>query len=1141
MAQLASLIRRMPVGWIGRFILLRLLARWQATAAWIMGVGLVAVIGATIPLYTVSIAQIGMVQRLEHAPAQNAQVSARTSLRAAQFAPLDAAWARMDSHIRQHVATAFSGVLDGWVLKIVSAGETTPMQVVVQDTDLPARLSVAHFESWQQAAYLVEGEWPAEPSDPAIDLEAALGRDMATQLGLQAGSDIVLEQRGWESSIPVRVRITAIVEAIDALQTGTPPMLRISSAPNGGLESNILTTRASFLRVAEAHVPDTGTTFGWWVLFDHSALEYAHRADAIAGVEAFKRRIVEQDVAGAEGSTFIFATQLPAILDEYETEVDTLRAPFGILLLEIGVLALFYLMVTAALLRRSDRREIAILKSRGIASGRLLTLHAAEALVICTLAAAIAPFVSQWFLEWIVPLLTRIEHLDLTLDRTVFAAATIAAGVAGIVQVATLLPVLRLPLTSGGGAQARDVKSPWWQRYYVDLVLLLIGAAAFWRLITNRSPLNTTQTGSVQADPLLLLAPVLLFVAVGSVLLRVFPAVSGALARLVARRRQLTAPLAAWHVSREPAHYGQITFLLALAIGIGWLATSFQVTLARSQHDRAAYAVGSDIRIEERDTTIKTRRIRPLAFYTALPSVEAISPAARYFVPNIGSEGRQSVAGEVLAVDPATFGAVSYWRDDLGELMLPDSAAALPTPGRVLPVRPARISLWARLDQPVLDAMARPVLSESGAVLYEPNTDQLRAMVGIGARLRDANGMPVHVALSIVDLLPDSGWAYLEGSVPETVPGDLRLESIYWHNGWQWHWTRSRSYRLYLAALALTAPDGTHVALDWLANDARWDVLHDSGGAIDATADIVPSPDAPGDLRNSESFRVTWDQDGNRSVLGMVLNYPEPGPIPAIVSEELVALNGLLPGTRFQVGAIEYARPWFEMAATTAYFPSLYADRPFIVIDQQALLYTLNRRPSADLFPSEVWLRLEDGASSNAAIDALHAQTDQSIQLSIRTYDDALNSLDENMLLAGLIGLLYLAFGVALALAIISHLTYSALTTFQRRAQYGVLRALGLSANLLVATIALEHLIVLVTGTLLGALLGAGISAQMIPTLALGATGESITPPFMIRFEQAALAQYAVLVLLLMVVTSSASVVLVRRLTLGDLLRFGEE
>lgn len=1141
MAQPASLIRRMPVGWIGRFILLRLLSRWQATAAWIMGVGLVAVIGATIPLYTVSIAQIGMVQRLEHAAAQNAQVSTRTSLRAAQFAPLDAAWARMDSHIRQHVERTFSGVLGGWVLQTVATGETTPLQVVMQQTDLPARLRVAHYEGWQQAAYLVDGEWPAEPADSAIDLEAAIGRDVATQLGLQAGDDIVLEQRGWESSIPVRVRITAIVEAIDVLHTEAPHMLRISSAPGGGLETNILTTRASFLRVAEDYVPDTGTTFGWWVLFDHNALEYARRADAIAGVEAFQRRVVEQDVAGAEGSTFIFATQLPAILDEYESEVDTLRAPFGILLLEIGVLALFYLIVTAALLRRSDRREIAMLKSRGIASGRLLTLHAAEALVICTLAAAIAPFLSQWFLEWIVPLLTRIEHLDLALDATVFAAAALAAGVAGIVQVATLLPVLRLPLTSGGGGQARDVKLPWWQRYYVDLVLLLIGAAAFWRLITNRSPLNTTQTGSVQADPLLLLAPVLLFVAVGSVLLRVFPAVSGALARVVARRRQLAAPLAAWHVSREPAHYGQITFLLALAIGIGWLATSFQATLARSQHDRAAYAVGSDIRIAERDTAIKMRRIRPLAFYTALPGVGAVSPAARYFVPNIGSEGRQSVAGEVLAVDPATFDAVGYWRDDLGDLALPDSAADLPTPGRVLPVRPARISLWARIDLPVLDIASRPVLSEDGTMLFEPDFAQMSTMVNVGMRLRDARGMPVHVALAIVELLPDSGWAYLEGSVPETVPGDLRLESIYWRNGWLWHWTRSRFFRLYLASLAVTDPDGTRVALDWLDEGAQWDVLLDSGAEIDAAGDIVPAPDAPADLHDAMCFRVTWEQFGNRSVLGMVLDYPEAGPIPAVASEKLVALNGLLPGTRFQVGAIEYARPWFELAATTAYFPTLYADRPFIIIDQQALLYTLNRRPSADIFPSEVWLRLEAGASSDAVLDALNAQSDQSIQVSIHTYDDALNSLDENMLLAGLIGLLYLAFGVALALAVISHLTYSALTTFQRRAQYGVLRALGLSANLLVATIALEHLIVLVTGTLLGALLGAGISAQMIPTLALGATGESITPPFMIRFEQAALAQYAVLVLLLMVVTSSASVVLVRRLTLGDLLRFGEE
>ena len=72
-------------------------------------------------------------------------------------------------------------------------------------------------------------------------------------------------------------------------------------------------------------------------------------------------------------------------------------------------------------------------------------------------------------------------------------------------------------------------------------------------------------------------------------------------------------------------------------------------------------------------------------------------------------------------------------------------------------------------------------------------------------------------------------------------------------------------------------------------------------------------------------------------------------------------------------------------------------------------------------------------------------------------------------MLAGLSGLLYLAFCISLTLTVISLLTYTALTALQRRAQYGVLRALGLSKERLVISIALEQVILLVTGTLLGA------------------------------------------------------------------------
>jgi ABC-type antimicrobial peptide transport system permease subunit len=140
-----------------------------------------------------------------------------------------------------------------------------------------------------------------------------------------------------------------------------------------------------------------------------------------------------------------------------------------------------------------------------------------------------------------------------------------------------------------------------------------------------------------------------------------------------------------------------------------------------------------------------------------------------------------------------------------------------------------------------------------------------------------------------------------------------------------------------------------------------------------------------------------------------------------------------------------------------------------------------------------------------------------------------------------LIGLLYLAFGVALVLTVISLLTYVALTAMQRRAEFGVLRALGLSAGRLVASIALEQVMVMLTGVVLGGVLGAAMSSQVLPTLAFGATGEAVTPPFVIQVEQSALIQYVALLLLVLGVTFGASLVLVRRLSLIDLLRFGEE
>ena len=639
---LDAAIRRLPVGWIVRFVLLRLLWRWPSILVTVLSVGLVTVIGATIPLYTASIAQVGMQQRLEQQAARDTQINAHISMSAAEAGNLLAVWSEYDAALRQHVDQTLGAAVPNWVTQTLTLAETTPMQAVYEGEDLPARLRVAYYENWEQTTYLLDGTWPGDPTSPDINLEAAIGQEAADQLALRPGDELVLDQRGWESSIPLRVRITAIVSQPASTVTEAQKMLRVTPSRTGGIESNLLTTRQGLLRVATDYVPDTGTTFGWWVFFDHGALSYARRAEAIRSVEEFHQRLLAQ----FSGMNVMFESRFVPVLEQYEFEVALLNVPFGLLLLQIGALALFFLIVTAALVRRSARSEIAMIRSRGAPHWWLLVLDGLEALIICTVAAVAAPFLARLLLEWIVPLLTWIKHLDLALDATPFIYAGAAAAVSWLALMATLIPLLRGPLLLAGGSMLRGERETWWQRYYLDVVLLVVGAAALWRLINTRSPFATTQRGAVEADPLLLLAPILMFIAVGSLLLRLFPSITSLLAKFASRGRQLIAALATWHISREPAHYGKITFLITLAIGIGWLATSFQATLRRSQYDQAAYATGADVRFEERDTTTKIRRVRPPDTYLQIPGVKAVTQTTRYYVPNAVQEDRQSLSGE---------------------------------------------------------------------------------------------------------------------------------------------------------------------------------------------------------------------------------------------------------------------------------------------------------------------------------------------------------------------------------------------------------------------------------------------------------------------------------------------------------------
>jgi hypothetical protein len=373
----------------------------------------------------------------------------------------------------------------------------------------------------------------------------------------------------------------------------------------------------------------------------------------------------------------------------------------------------------------------------------------------------------------------------------------------------------------------------------------------------------------------------------------------------------------------------------------------------------------------------------------------------------------------------------------------------------------------------------------------------------------------------------------------------MRLVSINWEHR-STNTNGEQNIRLALAEMSLIDSGGIATPFPIL-NDGDWDFVYD-GGAL-ATGEIRAGL-ALDDLRTDVIY-VVFSQEALRTRVGINLNYPAPAPMEAIVSETFAEANGfdLAAGEpeRFQLVNIAGTNVTISPRTAIEYFPSLYnEERPFVIVDVRELMYWLNQRPSAQYYPDEIWVKL---AEENTEVDEVTAVMDdltggvQSDTIRVReeTYAEVFDELETDPLTLGLLGLMFLAFLIGLTLSIVGLLTYAALTAQARRNEFGVLRALGLPSSRVVGSLIFEQIFVVVIAGILGSILGYILSTSVVPTLALGATGEGVVPPFITEIEWPAIGRFWLVMLAVLSFVFAFSFLVVRQLSLSRTLRLGEE
>jgi putative ABC transport system permease protein len=263
---------------------------------------------------------------------------------------------------------------------------------------------------------------------------------------------------------------------------------------------------------------------------------------------------------------------------------------------------------------------------------------------------------------------------------------------------ALLLPALvasRHTIVTFRWERARALLRPLWQRYFIDL-LILVPPLYGWYLLNQQGSIAFLSQGDDPfANPLLFLVPALFCFALSLLFVRLFPLVMSGVAWLMERLPALTSLITFRQLARASNQYTGPLLLISLTLSLATFTASMALTLDDHLVDQVYYQLGSDLNLAELGENTQQQEQQTLPGQQAPPPANDENGARFLFLPvdahldvagvrnatrvgdyaatsNLG--GRQQ-SGRILGIDRVDFPRSAFFRPDfanaesLGSLM----------------------------------------------------------------------------------------------------------------------------------------------------------------------------------------------------------------------------------------------------------------------------------------------------------------------------------------------------------------------------------------------------------------------------------------------------------------------------------------
>ena len=559
-------------------------------------------------------------------------------------------------------------------------------------------ITIGAATAFEDHITLTEGHFPvAAPSPDGNPFEVLVHSDQATKLGLQLGETYLLFNNSMglgNTAVQIPVRVAGVWQAKDEQD-------EYWFYKPWALTDVFFVPESTFTGQVIPQMKTPTSIALWYLVLDGSAVR---PGDTSALLD---RTVEVSQQAAALLPGLQLAVSPVEALQKYQkaaTQLTILLYAFSIPILG---LILVFISLVANLTVGQQRNEIAVLRSRGGTAVQVLGIAFLEALVLCAVALALGWPLSLVFAQAIGRARTFLNFSAASDMQAQMSPSVLRFGLAmaAVALVTLLIPTLgaaRHTIITYKQERARSLRAPWWQRAWLDVLLLILTGYGIYLLrkqgaIATIEPAAPVTASPVAAandpfqNPLLFLIPALGVFALTLVILRVLPLIMRAIVRLVSRTRSVGLLLAARHLARNPGSYAAPLLLLVLTLSLSAYTASLAQTLDNHLYDQSYYQIGADLRVDELGASGGPADVAaylalggkvgeegprwlflPVAEHLKVPGIEAAGRVGRY--PATAQMSSRTVQGTFLGIDRADFARAAFWRRDfaprpLGALM----------------------------------------------------------------------------------------------------------------------------------------------------------------------------------------------------------------------------------------------------------------------------------------------------------------------------------------------------------------------------------------------------------------------------------------------------------------------------------------